>query len=217
VFTAEKPIANPGGTILTFYLKQNHGGWNSDDNQNHNLGRLRLSITTAPGAVADPLPTSVREILAIPRAERSPAQVQTVFGYWRTTVPEWQQDNARIAEIWREHPEGTSQLVLNTRADPRETHILTRGDFLKPQAGDSGRAVISESSACRCAPTPDFARWLVDRNAPTTARAGEPRLADLFRHRPGCDQRGFGKQSEAPSHPELLDWLASNAWIAAGA
>ena len=39
-----------GGTILTFYLDQKHGGWNSDDNQNQNLGRFRLSITTAPGA-----------------------------------------------------------------------------------------------------------------------------------------------------------------------
>ncbi len=56
VFLAEKPIAHPKGTILTFHLTQNHGGWNSDDNQNHNLGRFRLSITTQPGAEADPLP-----------------------------------------------------------------------------------------------------------------------------------------------------------------
>src|SRR5262245_6945091 len=79
IFVAEKPIANEGGTILTFYLKQNHGGWNSDDNQNNNLGRMRLSITTAPDAVADPLPMSVREILSIPSERRTQAQVQTVF------------------------------------------------------------------------------------------------------------------------------------------
>src|SRR6185295_5107683 len=70
VFTAESPIANTGSTILTFYLNQKHGGWNSDDNQNYNLGRFRLSITTAPDAVADPLPKNVRDILSIPRAER---------------------------------------------------------------------------------------------------------------------------------------------------
>ena len=34
--------------MLTFYLDQNHGGWNSDDNQNNNLGRFRFSVTTAP-------------------------------------------------------------------------------------------------------------------------------------------------------------------------
>ncbi len=70
VFTAEKPIAFPRGTILTFRLTQNHGGWNSDDNQNHNLGRFRISITTKPDAVADPLPRAVREVLAIPRDRR---------------------------------------------------------------------------------------------------------------------------------------------------
>ena len=48
VFTADKPIAFPRGTILTFHLAQNHGGWNSDDNQNHNLGRFRLSVTNDP-------------------------------------------------------------------------------------------------------------------------------------------------------------------------
>jgi hypothetical protein len=89
VFTAQAPIANPSGTILTFYLDQKHGGWNSDDNQNQNLGRFRLSVTTTPGAVADPLPRNVREILGTARAQRTPAQMAAVFSYWRTTVPEW--------------------------------------------------------------------------------------------------------------------------------
>jgi hypothetical protein len=211
VFTAETPIANAGGTILTFYIKQNHGGWNSDDNQNHNLGRFRLSVTTAASAVADPLPKSVREILAIPRAERSPAQVQTVFGYWRTTVPEWQQDNARIAQIWREHPEGTSQLVLNTRADPRETHILTRGDFLKPAklVTPGVPSFLNPLPADAPANRLTFARWLVDRNAPTTARAQVNRVwQTYFGTGLVATSEDLGKQSEAPSHPELLDWLA---------
>ena len=72
VFTLAKPIEFPGGTILTFHLKQNHGGWNSDDNQNHNLGRFRLSVTTAADAKADPVPADVRKILAIPREKRTP-------------------------------------------------------------------------------------------------------------------------------------------------
>ena len=78
VFIPEKPIAFTNGVILTFNLKQNHGGWNSDDNQNHNLGRFRLSITSATNAVADPLPAGVREIFKITREQRSPAQTGTV-------------------------------------------------------------------------------------------------------------------------------------------
>src|SRR5205807_6753271 len=126
------PMHHEHGTILTFHITQNHGGWNSDDNQNHNLGRFRLSVTTTPNAVADPLPQGVREILSIPLERRTPLQLATVFSYWRTTVPEWREVNTRIEELWKQHPEGASQLVLEGRHDPRATHMLSRGDFLKP-------------------------------------------------------------------------------------
>jgi len=211
VFTAQAPIANPGGTILTFYLDQKHGGWNSDDNQNQNLGRFQLSITTAPGAVADPLPRRVREILATPRAQRTPAQMAAVFSYWRTSVPEWREANEKIEDLWREHPEGSSQLALTARDEPRETHILTRGDFLKPTK------VVGPGVPAFLHPLPKdapptrltFARWLVDRNSPTTARAFVNRMWQAyFAIGLVASSEDLGKQSEAPSNPELLDWLA---------
>src|SRR5262245_15987426 len=176
VFVAEKPINNEGGTILTFYLKQNHGGWNSDDNQNNNLGRMRLSITTATDAVADTLPKGVRDILSIPSERRTQAEVQTVFSYWRTTVsgfPEFDDANKKIAELWKQYPEGSSQLVLREREDARETHLLKRGDFLRPDK------VVTPGVPAFLHPLPEgaapdrltFAKWLVDRNSPTTARS----------------------------------------------
>ncbi len=79
MFVLEKPIELAAGTVLTFYLTQNHGGWNSDDNQNNNLGRFRLSITTAADAEADPLPAAVRAILAIPTTTAPTAQKAAVF------------------------------------------------------------------------------------------------------------------------------------------
>ena len=112
-----------------------------------------LSITTAPDAVADPLPHGVREILAIPREQRTPAQVQAVFSYWRTTVPEWKEAN----DADRGVVAGASGRLLAAGAaaratDPRETHMLTRGDFLKPaEASDARRAGVPESAAGRCA------------------------------------------------------------------
>jgi len=211
VFTAEKPIANPHGTILTFYLSQKHGGWNSDDNQSHNLGRFRLSITQSQDAVADPLPRNVREILAIPSAQRTPAQIKAVFSFWRTTVPEFQEANARIEQLWQKHPQGSSQLTLQTRDEARETHMLARGDFLKP-----GRSVTPGVPAF-LHPLPDdappnrltFAKWLVDRGSPTTARSAVNRLwQTYFGIGLVSTSEDLGKQSEAPSNPELLDWLA---------
>ncbi|MFN7139930.1 MAG: DUF1549 domain-containing protein, partial [Limisphaerales bacterium] len=62
VFVPETPISFPEGTVLTFRLAQNHGGWNSDDHHSLLLGRFRFSVTTDTNAVADPLPAEVREI-----------------------------------------------------------------------------------------------------------------------------------------------------------
>jgi hypothetical protein len=211
VFALEKPISNEGGSILTFYLSQRHGGWNNNDNQQNSLGRLRLAITTAPDAVADPLPANVREILSLPRQQRSPAQTQTVFGYWRTTVAEFSEANRQIAAVWRQHPEGSSQLILNEREEMRETHLLKRGDFLRPDKTVApGVPAFLHPLPANAPPNRlTFARWLVDRQSPTTARAIVNRIwQSYFGLGLVATSEDFGKQSEAPSHPELLDWLA---------
>ena len=211
VFNAAKPVENAGGTVLTFYLAQNHGGWNSDDNMNHNLGRMRLSVTSDANAVADPVPAAVRLILEIPAAERSPAQTRAVFGYWRTTVPEWSEPNSRIEALWREHPTGSSQLVLNARSQSRTTNMLTRGDFLKPgRAVEPGvPAFLNPLPKNADATRLTFARWMTDRQAPTTARTFVNRVwQSYFGTGIVATAEDFGRQSETPSHPELLDWLA---------
>jgi hypothetical protein len=211
VFLADKPIAHPGGTLLTFHLTQNHGGWNSDDNQSHNLGRLRLALTTQPGAEADPLPARVRQILSVPRDRRTPAQEAVIFSYWRTTVAEWKDANDRIEALWRQHPEGSGQLVLKARDKPRETHLLKRGDFLKPGP------VVAPGVPAFLHPLPPgavpdrltLAKWLVDRRSPTTARALVNRVwQTYFGTGLVASSEDLGTQSEPPSHPELLDWLA---------
>ncbi len=211
VFVAEKPIDFPHGTVLTFFLAQNHGGWNSDDNQNHNLGRFRLSVTSSKDAVADSLPHDVRKILAIPRVKRTSEQEAIVFSYWRTTVPDWKIANAQIEALWSRHPEGTTQLALAERQKSRITHLLKRGDFLKP--ADS----IAPGVPSFLNPMPEnapqdrlgFARWLVDRRSPTTARAIVNRVwQSYFGTGIVATSEDLGLQCEPPSHPELLDWLA---------
>jgi hypothetical protein len=212
VFVLEKPVdVSDGKTKLHVYLKQNHGGWNSDDNQNHNLGRVRLSVSGDAEAVADPVPARVREALAVDAAKRSPQQVQTIFGYWRTTVPEWSEANAKIAELWKQHPEGSTQLVLAERGEMRSTHILERGDFLKP------KQEVMAGTPAFLNPMPegakgnrlDLARWMTEKNAPTTARAYVNRVWQTYFGTGIIEtSEDLGTQSAAPSHRELLDWLA---------
>ena len=211
VFGVETPISHPGGTLLTFRLYQTHGGWNSDDNQSHNLGRFRLSLTTAPDASVDLVPAHVRDILELPSQRRTALQQQRVFAYWRTTVPEWEAANDRIEELWQEHPEGSAQLVLQERERERDTHILMRGDFLQPEQS------VAAGVPSFLHPFPEglpenrlgFARWLVDRESPTTARSLVNRVwQTYFGTGLVATSEDLGTQSEAPSHPRLLDWLA---------
>src|SRR5260370_15193654 len=50
VFQAERPVGYTNGTVISFHLKQNHGGWNSHDHLNKHLRCFlsRLSPTPRP-------------------------------------------------------------------------------------------------------------------------------------------------------------------------
>jgi mono/diheme cytochrome c family protein len=213
VFVPEKPIpGHPKGTTIHVVLRQNHGGWNSDDNQNCNLGRVRVSVTTAPNPVADPLPMNVRDIVErVPAEKRSAAQTDAVFAHWRTTVAGWKAENEAIDKLWAEHPEGTTQLALAEREAARTTHVLKRGDFLKPaEPVGPGVPGFLHPAAKDLPPNRlGLARWLTDPRSPTTARAFVNRVWQAyFGQGLVGSAEDFGTQGDKPTHPELLDWLA---------
>lgn len=213
VFVFEKLISFPQGAILTIRLEQRHGGWNNNDNQNNNLGRYRLSATGATNATADPLPLGVREIFALPTERRTTAQTSALFSYWRTTRPEWRAANEQIEQLWRSHPQPSTQFVLEERTAARPTYLLERGNFLKPaQQVQPGVPAFLHPLPPNAPPNRlTFARWLVDRRSPTAARSIVNRIwQSYFGLGIVRTSEDFGFQSEVPSHPELLDWLATS-------
>ena len=211
VFVPEKPIELPDGGTLHFNLKQNHGGWNSDDHMNNNLGRFRLSVTGSKLADVDPLPPRVAEILAIPTEKRTPAQVDALFSHWRTTVANFENANLRIEALWKQWPQGDTSLVAQKRDDPRDTWILKRGNFLRPTEKVSAGvpAFLNPLPPVADASRLTLAKWIVDKKSPTTARAFVNRVWQCyFGTGLVATPEEFGTQGEKPSHPELLDWLA---------
>jgi Protein of unknown function (DUF1553)/Protein of unknown function (DUF1549)/Planctomycete cytochrome C len=212
VFIPEESLTSESGFRITFKLVQMHGGWNSDDNQNNNLGRFRFSITSHVDPAADTVPPDVRRAIATDADARTQQQRDTVFSYWRKTVKDFSAENDQIEQLWKQHPWGHTQLVLHERDDLRRTHVLTRGDFLKP--ADEVQADVPSlfgdipASASRDRLT--FARWIANRNAPTTARAIVNRIwQEYFGTGIVSTAEDLGTQGEYPSHPKLLDWLAS--------
>ena len=217
VFVLDKPLRFDAGIQLKIGLQQAHGGDNSDDNQNFNLGRFRLSVTSEPNPVADPIPDHVRQLLQIPTKERSPHQVATVFSYWRTTVAEFAGINQQIETLWQQFPQGTPTLTLAARRGQaahdrkRQTRMFHRGDWLQPTeevefgVPDFLHSLPEDADSSRRT----FARWLVDKNSPTTARVIVNRIWQAYFGVGLVDSpEDFGVRANEPSHPALLDWLA---------
>ena len=102
--------------------------------------------------------------------------------------------------------------VLAAPAGPREARIHLRGDFLRPgetvQPGGLSVLPALKPSSAR-ATRLDLARWLVSPENPLTARVAVNRVWQiLFGRGIVATPNDFGVRGDAPSHPELLDWLA---------
>jgi mono/diheme cytochrome c family protein len=122
----------------------------------------------------------------------------------------------------RGRPAGLTTLVLQERKQPRETHVLMGGDFTRPGAkvGPGTPAVLPPLAAAAHAPgSPnrlDLARWLVRPGHPLTARVAVNRVWGRYFGLGLVEtENDFGTRGEPPSHPELLDWLASE-WVRRG-
>ena len=126
--------------------------------------------------------------------------------------PDWKADNDRIGELWKQWPSGSTQLVAQARREKRATHILQRGDFLKP------KRLVTAGVPAFLHPLKDpkadgsrltLANWLASRDSPTTARVFVNRIwQSYFGIGIVATPEDFGLRSEPPSHPKLLDWLA---------
>jgi hypothetical protein len=93
----------------------------------------------------------------------------------------------------------------------RKTHVFERGNWMmhgkevKPGVPEAWNAMLEGAPENRLG----LAKWLVSKDNPLTARVMVNRLwAQLFGTGIVETIEDFGSQGFAPSHPELLDWLA---------
>src|SRR5262249_21574070 len=94
----------------------------------------------------------------------------------------------------------------------RKTHVMIRGDFLRPgiQVPGGTPAALGRRLEGEKLTRVDLARWIVDAQNPLTARVTANWVWHKYFGRgivPTLED--FGTQGEKPSHPALLDWLAS--------
>lgn len=106
---------------------------------------------------------------------------------------------------------GATTFVMQEMAKPRGTRIFERGNYETP-----GKAVQIGLPASLHAPAENLpknrlglAQWIVDPENPLTSRViVNYWWSEIFGRGLVSTVTDFGTQGEAPSHPELLDWLA---------
>jgi hypothetical protein len=106
----------------------------------------------------------------------------------------------------------SSTMVSKELEKPRPTWVLIRGQYDKhgDEVNPGVPSVLPPLPACGATNRLAFARWLVATNHPLTARVTVNRLWQQF-FGVGLVKTAedFGAKGEYPSHPELLDWLAT--------
>ena len=208
----KSPSGFKGGSRLSFRFDHYHGS-------SHCIGRFRLSITREKNPAALwPVPSEIRQIVAIEASRRTPEQREHLAGFYRTTSPTLRALEHERSRLEQRANELTSQkfstLVMKERSEPvpRQAYVQLRGDFLTQGRNVSAGVPSVFPPLPTHQPTNRLAlaRWLVDPANPLTARVTVNRFWERF-FGTGLvkTSEDFGRQGEAPSHPELLDWLAT--------
>ncbi|MEY5015057.1 MAG: hypothetical protein RIS92_1415 [Verrucomicrobiota bacterium] len=166
------------------------------------------------------LSADVRKAIETPRAKRTLPQNLSMF-----TIVVNPSDPLRVvADRYRELDQllnqGTTTLVLKELSKPRKTTVFIKGDFTRPadEVTPGVPALLHPLEGAGELPNRlDLARWLVSRKNPLTARVIVNRVWQQYFGKGLVEtENDFGLQGAAPSHPELLDWLAvefmENGW-----
>ncbi|MGV3660488.1 MAG: PSD1 and planctomycete cytochrome C domain-containing protein [Prosthecobacter sp.] len=175
------------------------------------LGHFRISVTTSDHATTTDHPADIEEMLA----EAVPQNRDRLLRHYLETAAEMKQAAAPLLAARRNPPRGQPTLVMSERpaSNPRVTHRYHRGEYLSPKEEVTPGVPAFLPSLPQNAPASrlTFAQWLFAPENPLTARVTVNRQWQAFFGRGLVKSlEDFGYQSEAPSHPELLDWLATD-------
>lgn len=205
-----------GGTV--YWDRAGINTWSPPDDRHLTSQRSWEAIA----AVDSTIPQGVREAAAITREARTEAHLGVLRAHYLRHVHGESREvfdplNTRVEQFEEERKGIEGQIattpVMKERTEPRPAYILKRGQY------DARGEEVARSTPSMLPPMKDglprdrlgLARWLVDPNHPLTARVTVNRFwQQLFGVGLVETSEDFGNQGERPSHPELLDWLATS-------
>ena len=193
----------------------NPGKWQNWDKA---VGTLRVGVSQGVYGMGE-------KILRTPPEQRNEKETVLLTNHFvwhsnRGLPVKRYKDELKYDELWKKlqeldeaFPALSQAQTLGTEKDPRQTHIHPRGDFR--HLGDLVEPAIPgflhSMADSDEPPRLRLARWLIDPTNPLTARVAVNRLwQELFGRGIVPTSEDLGTQGEKPSHPLLLDWVASD-------
>ncbi len=172
------------------------------------------------------VPQSITTIARLSEAERTPEQIRKLEDWYleNQASEELKKSWLAVRDLGKQRglllATVPTVMTMQETPEPRPTHILIRGQYDAPGAQVT-RAVPAQLPPLKehgAVPNRlDLARWVVDPSNPLTARVAVNRFWQMYFGQ-GIVKTvdDFGSQGEWPTHPELLDWLATefveNGW-----
>jgi hypothetical protein len=168
------------------------------------------------GEVASLARSALSAIVAAPPDKRSPADLETLYNWWLTTLDgKYPAVSKKYDALVREQADiqarSTIGYVMQEKPETPVAFVLNRGEY------DQRKEKVSPATPGMLPPFPadlqrnrlGFAKWLLRPEHPLTARVTVNRLwSEVFGVGIVKTAGDFGVSGELPSHPELLDWLA---------
>jgi hypothetical protein len=210
-----EPVDMPEGSTLAVRLV--HASPFGD----HNIARFKIQTSALPAALlslkGETLPESLKTALHTEPAKRTgPQRSEIEKFYIANTQNPVRQPETRLAELRKKIKDTTdsqySSMIMKEMATPRAAFVLNRGEYDRPGAP------VARALPAVLPPLPEgapndrlgLAKWLVSGEHPLTARVWVNRVWErLFGTGIVKTTENFGSQADWPSHPELLDWLAT--------
>jgi len=184
----------------------------------HTLGRFRLTASSDPRAAEFArVPSRILAILRTPSDQRDGAQKGALEEFFLSITPDLQPARDQLAKVEKQlaeiKPETTVPVMKELPvASRRKTQLQHRGNFLDlgQEVTPGLPAIFPQPAAGEAMDRLALAKWLVSEQNPLTARVLVNRYWEqIFGVGIVRTSEEFGSQGELPSHPELLDWLAT--------
>ena len=161
----------------------------------------------------DALSAELKKILDLEVGKRNDAQRRILFAEGPgKSDSSFQELHTQLQQVDKQLEKNTTTLILRELATPRKTTVFVQGDFTRPAdevSCGTPSALHEMDNSGEKTNRLDLAKWIASRQNPLTARVLVNRVWQQYFGRGIVEtENDFGLQGSAPSHPELLDWLA---------